>query len=86
MKYVLMIPTFMHFTSLVVQAAGPPAVPGENVERSSQPNLVVFLADDMNYECCCSEVTARENRCFSRSSEMNRTGSNRGEFSSVPWD
>ncbi len=49
MKYVLMIPTFMHFTSLVVQAAGPPAVPGENVERSSQPNLVVFLADDQGW-------------------------------------
>ena len=36
-----------------------------------KPNVVFILADDMNYECCCGEEIARENHCFSPSSEMN---------------
>ena len=46
MKYVLTTLLLVHVTSLVVQAADPPAVPFDDVETSSQPNLVVFLADD----------------------------------------
>jgi hypothetical protein len=57
-----------------------------SAQETGRRNILLIVADDMNYECCCSEVTARENRCFSRSSEMNWTRSNRGEFSSVLWD
>jgi hypothetical protein len=40
-------------------------------EPARKPNVVLILADDMNYECCCGEEIARENHCFSPSSEMN---------------
>ncbi len=49
MKYVLTTLLLVHVTSLVVQAADPPAVPFDDVETSSQPNLVVFLADDQGW-------------------------------------
>ena len=40
-------------------------------ESIRRPNIVLIMADDMNYECCCGEEIARENHCFSPSSEMN---------------
>ena len=36
----------------------------------SRPNIILIMADDMNYGCCGEEI-ARENHCFSPSSEMN---------------
>ncbi|MDA1017195.1 MAG: hypothetical protein O3A00_22400 [Planctomycetota bacterium] len=36
-----------------------------------QPNIILIMTDDMNYGCCCGEEIARENHCFSPSSEMN---------------
>ena len=34
-------------------------------------NIVLIMADDMNDGCCCNEEIARENHCFSSSSERN---------------
>lgn len=37
----------------------------------ARPNIILIMTDDMNYGCCCGEEIARENHCFSPSSEMN---------------
>jgi hypothetical protein len=38
---------------------------------AESPNVILIMTDDMNYGCCCGEEIARENHCFSPSSEMN---------------
>ena len=38
---------------------------------ADRPNIVLIMADDMNDGCCCNEEIARENHCFSSSSEIN---------------
>lgn len=45
--------------------------PVVSAEDTARPNIILIMADDMNDGCCCNEEIARENRCFSSSSERN---------------
>jgi hypothetical protein len=46
-------------------------VHAETVAGHEKPNILFIMSDDMNDGCCCNEEIARENHCFSSSSERN---------------
>ena len=56
--------------SVVLMALALFATP-THAEQAARPNVLLIMTDDMNYGCCCGEEIARENHCFSPSSEMN---------------
>ena len=57
--------------ALIVSFSSSLLTAADQKTEASRPNILIIFTDDMNDGCCCNEEIARENHCFSSSSERN---------------